>query len=98
MITKEKTLEEQTDKIINETLEFLSKYNPKEPEEKRYNFIRNMNLADAFNKLIEIQQFMLINRDKYNSDKLTTYYEHVGCLESLTSNMNSLKYHAILHS
>ena len=91
------SLEEQTNQMINGALKILMKYDSKVPKRKRYkNLADKIKIEDAFDKIIEIQQFILTHRDKYNPDKFETYCTQVNMLGKLCSNVNSMKYYAIL--
>lgn len=90
-------LEEQTEKMIDGALKTLMKYDLKVPKRKRYkNLADKIKIEDAFDKIIEIQQFMLTHRHKYNTDKFEKYSAHVTMLQDLCENTNSLKYYAML--
>jgi hypothetical protein len=97
---KEKSLEEQTDILIDDALKILMQYNPK--ESARLSKLHTIELSPAYNKIIELGQLLLKNRNDYIerkfgddkkdfSDYLLTYF----MLDRLASHTNMMKYFSV---
>ncbi|GAH59349.1 unnamed protein product [marine sediment metagenome] len=92
------TLEKQTNQMLDEALEILVKYDYKAPKKERYkNLVDKIEISNAFDKVIEIRQFMLTNREEYKQKKFERYCTHVDLLAKLCEDINNMKFYAISH-
>jgi len=90
-------LEERTEDLIDNALDILKRYDSN-AKNKSKPLLENKVVEEAFNKVIEIEQFILTHRNDYGPEKFNKYKSYLDMLRDLTEDTNSLKYYFMLES